>query len=59
MAGMSFSNAGLGVCHAIAHQLGARYNIPHGIANALVLPEVMQFNMLVRQEQMRTDCAGV
>lgn len=53
MAGMSFSNAGLGVCHAIAHQLGARYNIPHGIANALVLPEVMQFNMLVRQEHLK------
>ncbi len=52
MAGMSFSNAGLGVCHAIAHQVGARYHIPHGVANALVLPEVMRFNMLVRQEQL-------
>ena len=52
MAGMSFSNAGLGVCHAIAHQLGARYGIPHGIANALILPEVMHFNLLVRQERL-------
>lgn len=53
MAGMSFSNAGLGVCHAIAHQVGARYKIPHGVANALLLPEVMRFNMLVRQDALR------
>ncbi|HSV86065.1 MAG TPA: iron-containing alcohol dehydrogenase [Levilinea sp.] len=53
MAGMSFSNAGLGVCHAIAHQVGARYKVAHGVANALVLPEVMQFNMLVRQDSLR------
>jgi alcohol dehydrogenase class IV len=53
MAGMSFSNAGLGVCHAIAHQIGARYKVPHGVANALLLPEVMQFNMLVRQDSLR------
>lgn len=53
MAGMSFSNAGLGVCHAIAHQVGARYKVPHGVANALILPEVMQFNMLVRQESLK------
>ncbi|MBS3949719.1 MAG: iron-containing alcohol dehydrogenase, partial [Peptococcaceae bacterium] len=52
MAGMSFSNAGLGVCHAIAHQVGARFHIPHGVANAILLPEVMRFNMLVRQEQL-------
>jgi len=52
MAGMSFSNAGLGVCHAIAHQLGALYKIPHGAANALMLPEVMQFNLLVRPERI-------
>ncbi|MEN4013069.1 MAG: iron-containing alcohol dehydrogenase [Chloroflexota bacterium] len=53
MAGMSFSNAGLGVCHAIAHQIGARYKVPHGVANALILPEVMCFNMLVRQESLK------
>jgi alcohol dehydrogenase len=53
MAGMSFSNAGLGVCHAIAHQIGARYKVAHGVANALILPEVMQFNMLVRQDSLR------
>ena len=53
MAGMSFSNAGLGVCHAVAHQIGARYKIPHGVANALILPEVMQFNLLVRQDSLK------
>ncbi|MEJ5314986.1 MULTISPECIES: iron-containing alcohol dehydrogenase family protein [Anaerolinea] len=53
MAGMSFSNAGLGLCHAIAHQVGARYKIPHGVANALLLPEVMRFNMLVRLDSLR------
>lgn len=53
MAGMSFSNAGLGVCHAIAHQVGARYKVPHGAANALLLPEVMQFNLLVRQDALK------
>ena len=53
MAGMSFSNAGLGLCHAMAHQIGAQYKLPHGTANALVLPEVMHFNMLVRMERLR------
>lgn len=52
MAGMSFSNAGLGLCHAMAHQIGAKYNLPHGVANALLLPEVMRFNMLVREDRL-------
>lgn len=47
MAGMAFSNAGLGVCHACAHQIGAAYGIPHGLANAIMLPAVMKFNRLV------------
>lgn len=47
MAGMAFSNAGLGLCHAMAHQIGAAYNIPHGKANAVMLPQVMRFNRLV------------
>lgn len=47
MAGMAFSNAGLGLCHAMAHQIGAAYNIPHGKANAIILPWVMRFNRLV------------
>jgi alcohol dehydrogenase len=48
MAGMAFSTAGLGLCHAMAHQLGARYHLPHGAANALMLPHVMEFNLMVK-----------
>lgn len=44
MAGLSFSNAGLGLVHAIAHQLGGFYNIPHGLANAIMLPRVLEYN---------------
>ena len=44
MAGLSFSNAGLGLVHGIAHQLGGYYNIPHGLANAIMLPRVLEFN---------------
>jgi alcohol dehydrogenase len=47
MAGMAFSNAGLGVCHACAHQIGAAYGMAHGMANAIMLPAVMNFNRLV------------
>ena len=47
LAGMAFSNAGLGLTHAMAHQIGARYGIPHGMANALLLPSVMHYNRLV------------
>lgn len=51
MAGMAFSNAGLGLCHAMAHQLGAALHIPHGLANAMLLPTVMTFNRMVCQER--------
>ena len=44
IAGMGFSNVGLGIVHSMAHQLGAVYDTPHGIANALLLPTVMKFN---------------
>ena len=44
MAGMAFANAFLGVCHSMAHKLGAYHHIPHGIANALLLDEVLCFN---------------
>lgn len=44
MAGMAFANAFLGVCHSMAHKLGSAYNIPHGIANALMITEVIKFN---------------
>lgn len=45
IAGMGFSNVGLGIVHSMAHPLGAIYDIPHGVANALLLPIVMEFNM--------------
>ena len=52
MAGMAFSNVGLGACHATAHQLGTTYNIPHGVANAIMLPSVLRFNKLVSKKQI-------
>ena len=45
IAGMGFSNVGLGLVHGMAHPLGAYFDIPHGVANALLLPIVMQYNM--------------
>ena len=44
MAGLAFSNSGLGLVHAMAHQLGGFYNMPHGVANAILLPYVMEYN---------------
>ena len=44
MAGMAFANAFLGVCHSMAHKLGAYHHLPHGIANALLITDVMRFN---------------
>jgi len=44
MAGMAFNNSGLGITHSIAHSLGALYHIPHGLANAVILPHVIRFN---------------
>lgn len=45
IAGMGFSNVGLGAVHGMAHPLGAFYNIPHGVANALLLPYIMEYNL--------------
>ena len=45
LAGMGFSNVGLGLVHGMAHPLGAFYDIPHGVANALLLPYIMEYNM--------------
>ena len=45
IAGMGFSNVGLGLVHGMAHPLGAYFDIPHGVANAMLLPVVMQYNM--------------
>ena len=53
IAGMGFSNVGLGICHSMAHQLGAVYDTPHGIANAMLLPIVMRFNGEVCADRFR------
>ncbi len=45
IAGMAFSNVGLGLVHGMAHPLGSLFDIPHGVANALLLPTIMEFNM--------------
>lgn len=52
MAGYAFSNAGLGIVHAIAHQLGGFYHTPHGVANAILLPHCMEFNRPYCTERM-------
>ena len=44
MAGMAFANAFLGICHSMAHKLGAFYHLPHGVANAVMIEEVLRFN---------------
>ena len=44
IAGMAFANAFLGLCHSMAHKLGAKYNIPHGIANALLICDIIRYN---------------
>lgn len=54
MAGMAFANAFLGVCHSMAHKLGAFYHIPHGVANALMIDEVIRFNMAEVPTKMGT-----
>lgn len=53
VAGMGFSNVGLGIVHSMAHQLGAVYDTPHGVANALLLPYIMEFNGVVCVDRMR------
>ncbi len=54
MAGMAFANAFLGVCHSMAHKLGAFHHIPHGVANALMLEEVLRFNSAEAPVKMGT-----
>ncbi len=54
MAGMAFANAFLGVCHSMAHKLGAFHHLPHGIANALMIDEVMRFNASETPAKMGT-----
>jgi acetaldehyde dehydrogenase/alcohol dehydrogenase len=54
MAGMAFANAFLGVCHSMAHKLGAFHHLPHGIANALMIDEVLRFNASEKPPKMGT-----
>lgn len=54
MAGIAFANAFLGVCHSMAHKLGAYWHLPHGLANALLLVEVMKFNAEPAPKKMGT-----
>ncbi len=54
MAGIAFANAFLGVCHSMAHKLGARWHLPHGLANSLLLIEVMRFNATEIPKKMGT-----
>ena len=54
MAGMAFANAFLGVCHSMAHKLGAFHHLPHGIANALMINEVLKFNASEKPTRMGT-----
>ncbi len=54
MAGMAFANAFLGICHSMAHKLGAFHHIPHGVANALLINEVLKFNSVEVPTKMGT-----
>ena len=54
LAGMAFANAFLGVCHSMAHKLGAWHHLPHGVANALLITEVMRFNAVAVPTKMGT-----
>ncbi len=54
MAGMAFANAFLGVCHSMAHKLGAFHHLPHGVANALMIEEVIRFNSVEAPTRMGT-----
>ena len=57
LAGMAFNNASLGYVHAMAHQLGGFYNLPHGVCNAVLLPHVEAFNSKAAAHRLR-DCAA-
>ena len=59
IAGMGFSNVGLGIVHSMAHPLGALYDTPHGVANAIILPTVMEYNALATGEKYRDIAAAM
>ena len=53
LAGIAFNNASLGYVHAMAHQLGGFYNLPHGVCNAILLPHVEEFNLIGNANRFR------
>lgn len=53
LAGIAFNNASLGYVHAMAHQLGGFYNLPHGVCNAILLPYVESFNLIGNLNRFR------
>jgi Alcohol dehydrogenase, class IV len=59
LAGMAFNNASLGYVHAMAHQLGGFYNLPHGVCNAILLPHVCRFNMIGNVERFGDIAAAM
>lgn len=59
IAGMGFSNVGLGIVHSMAHPLGALYDTPHGVANAIILPTVMEYNAPATGEKYRHIAAAM
>jgi alcohol dehydrogenase class IV len=59
MAGTAFSLGGLGVCHAMAHQLSAFFDMPHGMANAILLPHVIEYNLKVAEDKFADIAAAM
>ena len=61
MAGIAFSNAQLGIVHAMAHAVGGKFGVPHGIANAILLPYGMGYNLGVCEKEYTAiaDAAGI
>ncbi len=59
VAGMGFSNVGLGIVHSMAHPLGALYDTPHGVANAIILPTVMEYNAPATGDKYRDIAAAM
>ena len=58
MTGLAFSTAGLGFVHSMTHVLGGMLDMPHGVANALVLPYVMEYNLLACPKKVHRHCEG-